>query len=146
MNEESAAFATAHVGGFAPGYIDELYRRGLTPADAQELAFELDVAGYDSADPLVMTAAKRALDNLRRRDRSAESVLARWKLTRLTDGDLAEVLELPRSTVQAITAGRMAESLTPKQKKALTALFSKSVAVLDELVCELTELKEKTHD
>jgi hypothetical protein len=67
-------------------------------------------------------------------------VLARFKAaTAMSDKDIGDLLNLPRSTVQATVSGRIAEKLTPKQLRALLDALNQHRDLTVELKADLAE-------
>lgn len=108
----------------APEHAEELsWLPGLDGPAPADFLFKLDLFGY-AIDPESVLSAQRQAREVRNMRQRTTGVLPRFRALMLRDGDLGQILGIPRSTIQAIAAGRLAERYTPAQRAALRELVN----------------------
>ena len=68
-----------------------------------------------------------------------EPILSLLSVAKLRDIDIAHAIGMPRSTVQAMATGRVAERFSRDQKVRLAAMIREIVATCDEALARLGE-------
>lgn len=111
----------------------------LTPAQAEELAdliqvdkdrtyaafaLRYELMGFDPDDHIQYRQAVDEAGRVLRERRANNSALARFYACMLSYREIGDVIDMPRSTVQAMAVGRVPERLTKKQKAALKELIA----------------------
>jgi hypothetical protein len=88
------------------------------------IIFLLDMAGYDTTDPELCRAAHKQSHKRLHEYRAYHCALSRFIDARVTNEAIGKWLAgMPKSTVQAIGAGRMKETYTRAQKTGFVALL-----------------------
>lgn len=123
---------------FPQALLEEIADRMANPPWYDWFLLRLDLAGYDSNDPETVRRAKRAAKAILMDRRFVHSVLGRLISTRMSNEELGRRIgDIPKSTVQAMAAGRVPERFTADQKKSLRALLVENVEILNECLDDL---------
>ena len=91
--------------------------------DIASIEMILDLEGYDTTDPAWVKACRKRAAWVIRDERASYGALATFINARMTNEEIGKEIGLPKSTVQAMGAGRVPERYTPAQRAAFHALL-----------------------
>jgi len=92
--------------------------------DLAEIEMILDLEGYDTTDSAWVTACRARAAWVLRDQRASFGALATFLNARMTNEEIGKTIGLPKSTVQAMGAGRVAERFKPAQREKFHALLN----------------------
>ena len=91
--------------------------------DLASIEMILDLEGYDTTDPAWVKACRKRAAWVIRDERASYGALATFIAARMTNEEIGKEIGMPKSTVQAIGAGRVPERYTQEQRAKFHALL-----------------------
>ena len=92
--------------------------------DLASIEMILDLEGYDTTDPAWVKACRKRAAWVIRDERASYGALAAFINARMNNEEIGKEIGLPKSTVQAMGAGRVPERFTPAQRAKFHALLN----------------------
>ena len=92
--------------------------------DLASIEMILDLEGYDTTDPAWVKACRKRAAWVIRDERASYGALAAFINARMNNEEIGKEIGLPKSTVQAMGAGRVPARFTPAQRAKFHALLN----------------------